>query len=110
MERGNSYIYQNNRKTEEMNNIMFKLKKARQADDLRAVERYEYELFCYRLDNIKPGDRVILKQIDNPTHTEEDLVTAVDPLPDYVESFRIELKNNGRDWTNFFRIIKFVEE
>lgn len=93
-----------------MNSILFKLKKARQADDLRAVERYEYEYFCYRLENIKVGDRVILRQIDNPTHMEEDEVTAVDPLPDYGESFRVELKNNGRDWTNFFRIIKFIEE
>lgn len=87
-----------------MNNILFKLKKARQADDLQAVERYEYEYFCYRLDNIKTGDRVILRQIDNPTHTEEDEVV-------YVDSIAIELKNNdSRDWTNFFRIIKFVEE
>lgn len=94
-----------------MNNILFKLKKARQADDLQAVDRYEYELFCYRLDNIKKGDRVILRQIDNPTHEEEDLVVATDhPYPYNEEDHVVELKNNGRDWANFFRIIKFVEE
>lgn len=92
-----------------MNNILFKLKKARQADDLQAVERYEYEYFCYRLENMKVGDRVILRQIDNPTHTEEDEVISVDPFNDHEKAFRVELKNNGRDWTNFFRIIKFVE-
>jgi hypothetical protein len=94
-----------------MNNILFKLKKARQADDLQAVDRYEYELFCYRLDNIKKGDRVILRQIDNPTHEECDEVIKVHaPHPYHGDSFVVELKNNGRDWTNFFRIIKFVEE
>ena len=93
-----------------MNNILFKLKKARQADDLQAVERYEYEYFCHRLENIKVGDRVILRQIDNPTHTEEDEVVAIDQHPYLKDVCRFELKNNGRDWTNFFRIIKFVEE
>lgn len=111
MERADNYSYQNRRKTKEMNSILFKLKKARQADDLQAVERYEYEYFCHRLNDIKVGDRVILRQIDNPTHTEEDEVVEISDDPNtYSVPSSVRLKNNASDWGNFFRIIKFVEE
>lgn len=115
MERADNYSYQNRRKTKEMNNILFKLKKARQADDLQAVKRYEYEYFGYRYYNIKVGDRVILRQIDNPTHTEEDEVVEVNCNPEIYPNINslpspVKLKNNESDWSNFFRIIKFVEE